>query len=527
MRVDAETTGDEHEFLRIVARPCPYRNMRTLDIAVLLVYAVAVTAFGAYFYRRSGSATQFMVAGRRLPAVVVGLSIFATYLSSISFLALPGKAYGADWSPFAFSLSLPIAAFVAARWFVPLYRATDDVSAYAYLERRFGVWARLYAASFYLLTQIARVATILFLVALALKSFTDWDIVWVIIATGVLVTLYTTVGGIEAVIWTDVIQAIVLTVGVLVCATMLLVGLPEGLAQFFDVAAEHGKFSLGSFVPDPTVAGFWVVLIYGLFINLQNFGIDQSYIQRYQTARTLEAARRSLWLGALLYIPVSLLFLFLGSALFVYYTAHPELLPEALRSVDAADRIFPHFIANELPAGLTGLLIAALFSAAMSSIDTSLNSSATVLATDFYRRFVRPDADERRQLRFLRVTSIALGAIGTAVALLMISIKSTLDAWWNLAGIFSGGMLGLFLLGALSRRAGSFAAGIGMVLGLLLLAWAALSPRIEVAWANPLHAFMTTVIGTLTIFLVGVVLSRRHVRQTTPAGKPARTVHDI
>ncbi|UCH54466.1 MAG: sodium:solute symporter, partial [Pseudomonadota bacterium] len=263
--------------------------MRTLDIAVLLVYAVAVTAFGAYFYRRSGSATQFMVAGRRLPAVVVGLSIFATYLSSISFLALPGKAYGADWSPFAFSLSLPIAAFVAARWFVPLYRATDDVSAYAYLERRFGVWARLYAASFYLLTQIARVATILFLVALALKSFTDWDIVWVIIATGVLVTLYTTVGGIEAVIWTDVIQAIVLTVGVLVCATMLLVGLPEGLAQFFDVAAEHGKFSLGSFVPDPTVAGFWVVLIYGLFINLQNFGIDQSYIQRYQTARTLEA----------------------------------------------------------------------------------------------------------------------------------------------------------------------------------------------------------------------------------------------
>ncbi|UCH52567.1 MAG: hypothetical protein JSW09_08100, partial [Pseudomonadota bacterium] len=231
--------------------------------------------------------------------------------------------------------------------------------------------------------------------------------------------------------------------------------------------------------------------------------------------------------GALVSIPVSLLFLFLGSALFVYYTAHPELLPEALRSVDAADRIFPHFIANELPAGLTGLLIAALFSAAMSSIDTSLNSSATVLATDFYRRFVRPDADERRQLRFLRVTSIALGAIGTAVALLMISIKSTLDAWWNLAGIFSGGMLGLFLLGALSRRAGSFAAGIGMVLGLLLLAWAALSPRIEVAWANPLHAFMTTVIGTLTIFLVGVVLSRRHVRQTTPAGKPARTVHDI
>lgn len=501
--------------------------MRALDLAVILAYAIAITLFGVRFYRRAGSATAFMVAGRRLPALVVGLSIFATYLSSISFLALPGKAYAADWSPFAFSLSLPLAAFVAARWFVPLYRATEDVSAYAYLERRFGMWARLYAASFYLLTQVARVATILFLVALALEPLTGWNVVTIIVITGLLVTVYVAAGGVEAAIWTDVVQGVILTAGTLVCALVLLAGMPGGPAELFALADAHGKFALGSFDPEPFTANFWVVLVYGLVINLQNFGIDQSYVQRYQTASSLAAARRSLWLGALTYMPVSALFLFIGTALYAYYNAQPQLLPEALRTMAAADRIFPYFIVSQLPAGLTGLVIAALLAAAQSTLSTSINSSATVIATDFYRRLLRPQCAEDAQLRVLRITSVALGLIGTGAALLMISIKSTLDAWWNLAGIFSGGMLGLFLLGALSRRAGSVEAGIGMVLGLLVLAWAALSPQLGVAWANPFHAFMTTVMGTLTIFLVGIVLSRRRERRVAAAGAPAATIHDV
>jgi SSS family solute:Na+ symporter len=501
--------------------------MRALDLVVILAYAIAITVFGVRFYRRAGSATAFMVAGRRLPALVVGLSIFATYLSSISFLALPGKAYAADWSPFAFSLSLPLAAFVAARWFVPLYRATEDVSAYAYLERRFGMWARLYAATFYLLTQVARVATILFLVALALEPLTGWNVVTIIVVTGLLVTVYVAAGGVEAAIWTDVVQGVILTLGTLVCAVVLLAGMPGGAAELFAVADSHGKFALGSFDPEPYTANFWVVFVYGMVINLQNFGIDQSYVQRYQTANSMAAARRSLWLGALTYMPVSALFLFIGTALFAYFSAQPQLLPEALRTMEAADRIFPYFIVSQLPAGLTGLVIAALFAAAQSTLSTSINSSATVIATDFYRRLLRPQCTEGAQLRVLRATSVALGLIGTGAALLMISIKSTLDAWWNLAGIFSGGMLGLFLLGALSRRAGSVQAGIGMVLGLLVLTWAAMSPQLGVAWANPFHAFMTTVMGTLTIFLVGMVLSRRRARRVAAAGEPAATIHDV
>jgi len=311
--------------------------MSYIDIVVLLVYVAGVTLFGATFYRKSSSTDGFMAANRNLPGWAVGLSIFGTYLSSISFLALPGKAFASNWNAFVFSLSLPLTAWVATRYFAPLYRSTRDISAYAYLERRFGYWARAYAMTFYLLTQLARMGTILFLIALALKGLTGWDIRVVIIVAGVLITFYTLVGGIEAVIWTDVVQAIILSIGALVSAAVLIAGIPGGLGELIRVAGESDKFSLGSFALDLTAPTFWVVLCYGIGINLQNFGIDQSYIQRYQTARSLADAKHSVWVGALTYVPISALFLFIGTALFVFYGSQPGLLPDGL----TGDRVYP------------------------------------------------------------------------------------------------------------------------------------------------------------------------------------------
>lgn len=478
--------------------------MSGLDITVFVIYLTGVTGLGCLFYKKSSTPEGFTTAGGRMPGWLIGLSIFGTYLSSISFLALPGKAYSGNWNAFAFSLSLPIAAWIAASKFVPLYRETRDISAYAYLERRFGVWARLYAMTFYLLTQFARVGTILFLVALALERLTGWDIATIIVVTGILVTLYTVIGGIEAVIWTDAIQSAVLTAGAIVCAYILIKQTPHGA---FVAAYDSHKYSLGSFAFDFTESTFWVVLVYGLFINLQNFGVDQSYIQRYHTAKSLKAARRAIWIGALLYVPVSALFLFIGTALFSFYSTSPELLPDMLKSAEMGDRIFPHFIVSQLPAGLTGLLIAALFAAAMSSIDSSLNSSATILMTDVYKRFFRKEAGGRETTRFLRGSTVFFGAVGTGTALLMISIKSALDVWWQLAGIFSGGMLGLFLLAAFAKRVRAPQAAIGVTIGLLVILWAAFSTQLGLPFTNPLHALMTTVIGTMAIFLVGVTLN--------------------
>ncbi len=485
--------------------------MRPLDLAVLAVYLAGTVGLGLWVSRRNRSPHDFMAAGGRIPTWAVGLSIFGTYVSSISFLALPGKAYSGDWNPFVFSLSLPLAAWLATRHFVPFYRRSGEVSAYEHLERRFGSWARTYAVICYLLTQIARMGTIMYLLALALAPLTGWSLPALILLTGGLVIVYTLYGGMEAVVWTDVVQSLVLIAGAALCVGLLLFGMPEGPGQLFRLAARHDKFSLGSWAADLSQPTVWVVLAYGLFINLQNFGIDQTYVQRYHTARSPAAAARGVWTGALLYLPISAVFLFIGTGLFAFYTARPELLPAAVAA--RGDAVFPHFIVTQLPVGLTGLVIAAIFAAAQSTLSSSMNCCATLVLCDVYQRHFCPHADGRASLRVLRVTTLGAGVLGTGAAFAMMRIKSALDVWWEWAGIFSGGMLGLFLLGLISQRARNADAALGVLTGVLVIVWMTLStkagwPEALAAWKSPFHNFLTIVFGTASILVVGLVLAR-------------------
>ncbi len=523
-------------------------TLPAIDIAVLVVYILGVVAFGCWFVRNSRTTEGFMAANRSLPGWAVGMSIFGTYLSSNTFIGVPGKAFGSNWNSFVFGLSLPLAAMIAVSVFVPFYRRTGEISAYQHLERRFGTWARMLAVICYLLTQVVRMGSIMLGVALGLHALVGWDMATIIIVTGALVTLYTLLGGIEAVIWTDVAQSIVLMIGAIGVVVILLIDMPGGPGQVFAIAAENNKFSLGSFGATLTAPTFWVVLVYGLVMNLNNFGIDQSFVQRYQTARSDREAAKSVWLGALLYLPISAVFFFIGTALFAYYQTQPEMLAEVRYKVAAArlaesdasgvdgpvtdstereaaiaeeaaklqpaeigDKVLPHFIVAKLPAGMAGLLIAAIFAAAMSSIDTSLNSSATIVLSDIYKRFVRCEAGERESMTVLYATTLAFGALGTTVAISLIGVKSVLDAWWILSGIFVGGMLGVFLLGLISRRAGSFAAIVGVVAGVAMILWMSLSPMPwwPVEWASfrcPLHKFLIPVVGTATIVVVGLLV---------------------
>ena len=486
------------------------QTLPAIDIVVLTVYLVAVVGLGVWFARTNRTTNDFMAAGGTLPGWAVGLSIFGTYLSSNTFIGVPGKAYAGNWNGFVFSLSLPLAAWVAVKWFVPFYRKSGEISAYHHLEKRFGPWARTYALACYLLTQLARVGTILFGVSLGLSALTGWSLPGVIIVSGLAVTAYTLLGGIVAVIWTDVIQSIVLLIGAVIIAVLLLVNHPEGAEEAMQVAAAADKFSLGSFSIDFTQSTFWVVLIYGIFINLNNFGIDQSFVQRYHTARDDQAAARSVWIGALLYVPVAALFFFIGTMLFSYYEASPALLAElkAAHPDGYADQVLPHFIATQLPTGVAGLLIAAIFAAAMSSIDTSLNSSATVTLKDFIQRFFRRGENDKDALRILRVSTLVWGILGTGVALAMMGQKSLLDAWWKLSGVFAGGMLGLFLLGLIARTANNAGAVTGGILGVLIIFWMTLADYFPEEFRSPFHANMIIVVGTLTIFLTGIGISR-------------------
>jgi SSS family solute:Na+ symporter len=497
-----------------------------LDIAIVVAWNVGIVAFGCWFARRTRDPDRFMAAGRAMPGWAVGLAIFGSFVSSISFLAQPGKSFEGNWNSFVFAISMPIAAWIAVRWFVPLYRRSGEVSAYHQLEVRFGPWARTYATGCYLLLQLARTSTVMYLLAVPLALLLPGDasrlapaeyeraIRWIIIGVGALMTVYPLMGGTEAVIWTGVVQAVVLVAGAVLCAASLLWQMPGGPGQVLETAARHHKFSLGGFEPSFVTSTFWVVLLYGIAENLRNFGVTQSYVQTYITARSDAAARRSLWLATGLFIPLAALFFFTGTALFAFYSAQPGLLPAAV--ADKPDHVLPFYIAR-LPAGLKGLIVAAICAAAT---DSNFNSMATLTLTDIYKRYLRPHAGDRESMWVLRLSTLACGLLCTLLAIVMIHARTILDIWWQIAGVLGGAMLGLFMLGLTCRRARGVHAAAAVVAGLCVFAWMTLSLEsfstgmlgwswpASLAWLRcPLHGLMIPVAGTATIMFVGTVLA--------------------
>lgn len=481
--------------------------MSKVDIVIFIIYLMGIILFGSSFYRKNKSSAAFTLGNQNIPGWVISLSIFATFVSSISYLALPGQAYSSNWNAFAFSLSIPFAMYVAVKFFVPLYRSVNSPSAYTYLEKRFGPWAKVYASVMYLLTQLMRAGTILFLLALLMHTMLNWNIATIIIVTGLSVMIYSLLGGIQAVVWTDAIQAIILICGAMVCIGTIIFSMPDGAGQIFQVAAENHKFGLGSFGTSLNSSTFWVVLIYGLFINLQNYGIDQNYIQRYMSSNSEQEAKKSTLFGGLLYIPVSAMFLFIGTALFVFYKTHTGILPADIQ----ADKVFPQFIAHQLPTGMVGFLIASVFAAGMSTISTSINSSATVILTDFFKMSQDDPKTEKKSMHILYLGSLIFSLLSIGIAIAMINVQSALETWWKLASIFSGGMLGLFLLGYISKKSTSFSAVTGVVAGVLVIGWMSLSPLFFTqiglgAYVNPFHSYLSIVFGTTAIFIVGFLI---------------------
>jgi len=475
----------------------------TIDYIIFIFYVGLTIFLGLSFIKKNKDPFAFIFGKKQIPEWVITLSIIATYISSISFIALPASAYSTNWNAFVFSLSIPITAIIAKYIFVPLYRNLNITSAYTFLEHRFGFWARLYTAFFFLMTQLMRSGTILYLIAIVFNTIFNWPISFIIIFTGLIVLIYSLFGGIQAVVWTDALQAIILIIGAIITPFMILISIPGGLSNFINTSIQYNKFSLGSFHLSFNDSTFWVVLIYGIFINLQNFGIDQNYIQRYLAASDDKAASRSAFNGSMLYIPISFFFFVIGSTLFVYYHNFSEKLPSNIKS----DFIFPYFIANEMPHGLIGLLTAAIFAAGMSTLSTSFNSGATVLYTDFFKRLSKTKFDYKNSMKLLYLGSSIIGIGGILIALAMINVKNVLDTWWKLASIFSGGMLGLFLLAAFIKNANKKIAVISTILGLITLFILSTKELFFKSLIINIHPYIIIVVGTLVIFLTGTILS--------------------
>jgi SSS family solute:Na+ symporter len=516
------------------------KSLPIIDLSIVIAYLIGMVAVGIYFSRNNTTSDQFTKASGSIPGWAIGISIYATFLSSNTFLGVPGKAFGSNWNAFVFSLSMPLAAWMATKYFIPFYRNSGEVSAYTHLEHRFGPWARTYAVGCFLLTQLARMGSIFFGIALSLQALTGYSMSMIMIVVGICIVVYTVMGGMEAVIWTEVAQGIIKTLGAFVILYLVVSGMDGGVSKIVDIGMQDEKFSLGSYAPDFTQSTFWVVLLYGFFMNLNNFGMDQNYVQRYHTTTSIKEASSSIWLCVYLYLPISLIFFVLGSCLYAYYQSNPELLnivrmqvaterlpngsadaiaqlAATLTPADYGDKVMPHFMVTKVPVGLLGIIVAAIMSAAMSTISSGMNACATVFSVDIYQRYIKTDITPKQSMRLLYIATTLFGIAGMVTGLAMIGVKSVLDIWWLLSGIFASGMLGLFLLGIISRSTKNTEALIATLIGIFVIVWMTFSNLLPAQYEhfrNPLHQNMIMVIGTLTILLAGIILTKFKGRNT-------------
>jgi SSS family transporter len=470
----------------------------TLNYAVLFSYLAAMVGVGVYFARRNKNTNDYFRGGMHIPWWAAGCSIFATMLSSLTFTGIPSKAFAQDWVYSIGNMMIPVVAFVGVYVALPFYRRIDATSAYEYLEKRFSRPVRLFGSGSFTLFHVFRMAVVMSLTGLALAVATPLTPSQSVLLMGVLSIIYCTMGGVEAVIWTDTIQTFVLLGGAVLALILLIGGTDGGFGGMTDVSLNADKFRIANFHWDFTSAqlALWVVIIGGIGQNISSYTADQAVVQRYMTTPDQKMAARSIWTNAVMTIPATILFFGIGTALYAFYHSHPEKLDPTITT----DQVFPLFIAREMPVGIAGLIVAGIFSAAQSTVSTSMNSTATALVTDFLRPF-NACKSERGYLNAARAITLLMGVIGTLLGLVFVDpqIKSLFDAFIKVIGLFMGVLGGLFVLGVLTRRANAFGALTGAVVGAGVMIW---------LWKfTAVNGYLYTVSGITSCFVVGYLAS--------------------
>ncbi|MBN1388178.1 MAG: cyclically-permuted mutarotase family protein [Bacteroidales bacterium] len=472
-------------------------SLGVVNWMVIIVYLIGMLLLGYFFMRREKGTDDFFKAGGRVPWWVAGVSIFATMLSAITFMSIPAKTYATNWLYFPMAVTIFIMAWPVVRYYLPFFRRLNVTTAYEYLERRFNYGARALASVLFLIFMTARMALVLFLPSLALTAVTGISIYTCIILMGVVTVIYCTMGGVEAVVWGDFIQGIVLFGGSIIAVIFMVSGTEGGLSAVIDITVEESKMKTFDLAFNLTRATFWVVLLGGLANNLISYSADQAVIQRYLTTSNERQAAKSIWMNGVLSIIVSFIFYFIGTALFAYFRTHPLELNMAMENPDS---IFPHFIMARLPVGIAGLLIAAIFSATMSTVSSNINSISTAFITDFYKKLF-PGRSDRTNLLMARIAGIVAGALGVVFALLMATwnILSLFDFFNVILGLLASGLAGLFAMGIFFKSISSIGAISGFVLGTITL--------FVIRDTTDLHFLLYGFIGILTTVIIALIIS--------------------
>lgn len=474
------------------------------DIIVIILYFAALLCIGVFFSKRQKNANDYFKGGERIPWWAAGLSLFGTALSAITFMAIPAKAFSTDWSYMLFNVGIVLVAPVIMFIFIPFFRKLDITTAYQYLEIRFNSLIRVICSLAFIIFQVGRMGVVLFLPAIAINIVTGFNIFLCIALMGVFSILYTRMGGIEAVVWTDALQVVILLGGAIFAIFHIVAQIPGGWSETMTIAIDCSKLNLGDCSFDFTNPTVWTVLIATCFTNLTMYGTDQSMVQRYLTTSSKKAAQKSVLTNALLTIPATIIFFFIGTVLFVFYKTYPTELSPAMENVDA---VFPYYIYTKLPKGLIGLLISGIFAAAMSTLSGSMNSAATAFEVDirpklFPKSVMATGADDKRwELKRAKRTTMIIGVLSLLFAFLMATwdINSLWDEFNTILGLILGSMGGLFFLGMVTKRANAKGALIGMVVSIIVQAL--------VARYTPVYLLLYTTVGFVTCFVVGYVAS--------------------
>ncbi|MHC4637670.1 MAG: sodium:solute symporter family transporter [Planctomycetota bacterium] len=492
-------------------------TLESLDIVILIGYFVFLIGLGIYTSRKIKSSEEFMIAGQTIPGWAAGLSVMCAYTSSLSYIATPGKSFGSNWNPVLFAYMMVPVAFFVCHYIIAYYRKIGIISVYEFLERRLGIWGRIYAAISFMLYMIGRIAAILYLTGLLLSQFAhlpvgsvNANLILLILIIGIITIIYTLLGGMEAVIWADVVQAIIMLSGIAIVVIILTKKIVTGPEPAIAAAWEQGKFSLGKWtmsLKDQTLANrtILVMVIFGLTENLRNLMADQNYVQKYAACSSVKEAKRSIWVATIIYTIMTTAFIYIGTALWAYYNSN-GLLEAA--GITKQDDVFPFYIATELITGFRGLLIAAILAAAISTIATAFNCSATIWLQDFHQKYINKNIDDKQSIFILRLVTVVWGILGIGFACMMLKARSVLDVWWTMSGIFGGGILGLFLLALMRVKLKMWQGITSIVASVLFIFWGVFIRGEDYgAFACKLDKIIIGALGTAVLVVIAYLLS--------------------
>jgi SSS family transporter len=470
------------------------QHFSLLDYGIFAAYLLLTLAIGMWFVKGQRNLNEYFLAGRSMGSLVVGMTILASLFSGISFLAAPSEGYANGPIFYLVNIGFFIATPLTTLLFLPLFYQARFFTAYQYLEERFSVHLRTLASASFIVRVLLWLAAATYAPALALEQATGMPLWFTIVCTGVLTTLYTTFGGMRAVIWTDVMQLIVLVSGQIVIIFVAVTHLPGGWSQVVELGQQSGRLQL-SLSLDPTVrVTLWGLVIGAAFMHLVQMATDQVSVQRYLSARSLKAAQRGLWMKLWMVVPVSVVFYGTGLVLYAFYQIHGD--PLAAGKITKADQILPYFVMNELPKGMPGIFIAAIFAASMSTISAGVNSLTSASLIDFYQRlWQNPNLAEKHQLQIARWLTVAYGSLVILLAFLVHRLGTLLEATNKIISLVGGPLIGLFLLGMLTNRTSAGGALIGWIGGFVATLVVCFGTRVSFLWYAMIGCLATMVIG--------------------------------